>query len=110
MTTHSPILIRALLRHKDGKTLKFIIRNLYYLLTMNISALSTSQSDFKVSFDHSALISQKRLIEIVNEFFKRVMFDNPHLTANERRAKLEARIIFQKEVLRNLTDHAGPQH
>ncbi len=38
------------------------------------------------------------------------MFDNPHLTANERRAKYEARLIFQKEVLRNLTDHAGPHN
>jgi hypothetical protein len=56
------------------------------------------------------LANQKKLIDIVNEFFKRVMFDNPHLTANERRAKLEARVIFQKEVLRNLTDHAGPNH
>jgi hypothetical protein len=36
------------------------------------------------------------------------MFDNPHLTANEKKAKFEARSIFQKEILKNLCDHAGP--
>jgi hypothetical protein len=107
MATHSPILIRALLKHKEGKTMKFIIRNLYFLLTMQVTTASNLlPGEYTVNFD--GLLTQKKLIDIVNEFFKRVMFDNPHLTANERRAKLEARLIFQKEVLRNLTDHAGP--
>ena len=87
--------------------MKFIIRNLYFLLTMQVTTASNLlPGEYTVNFD--GLLTQKKLIDIVNEFFKRVMFDNPHLTANERRAKLEARLIFQKEVLRNLTDHAGP--
>jgi len=106
MATHSPILIRALLKHKEGKTLKFIIRNLYFLLTMQVSTIPNMPGEYTVNFD--GYLTQKKLIDIVNEFFKRVMLDNPHLTANERRAKFEARLIFQKEVLRNLTDHAGP--
>jgi len=106
MATHSPILIRALLKHKEGKTLKFIIRNLYFLLTMQVSTLPSILGEYTVNFD--GYLTQKKLIDIVNEFFKRIMFDNPHLTSNERRAKFEARLIFQKEVLRNLTDHAGP--
>ena len=36
MITHTPILVRSLLKHKDGKTFKFIIRNLYFLMTMTV--------------------------------------------------------------------------
>lgn len=40
--------------------------------------------------------------DIVVEFFKRVMPDNPHLTLQEKKIKLEARQLFLKEVLKNL--------
>jgi hypothetical protein len=66
--------------------------------------------EYTVWFDHQTFYgSNKRRIDTVNEFFKRVMLDNPHLTANEKKAKLEARNIFQKEILKNLCDHAGPK-
>ena len=35
-----------------------------------------------------------RRTEVVKEFFKRVMFDNPHLTVIEKKAKFDARIVF----------------
>jgi len=34
LITHTPILVRSMLKHKDGKTFKFIIRNLYFLMTL----------------------------------------------------------------------------
>lgn len=95
MSTHSPILIHSLLRHKEGKTFKFIIRNLYFLMTMVVdetikdsnkdkkaaNAASQEEREYTVWFDHMAFFGgNRKRIEIVNEFFKRVMFDNPHLT------------------------------
>ena len=42
---------------------------------------SQEEKEFTVWFDHMALFgSNKKRIDIINEFFKRVMFDNPHLT------------------------------
>jgi len=32
--THSPILVQSLLKHKEQKTYKFIIRNIYYLMVL----------------------------------------------------------------------------
>lgn len=43
-------------------------------------------------------------IETIVEFFKRVMLDNPHLTNQEKKLKLEARTIFIKEVVKNLQE------
>lgn len=65
-----------------------------------------SLREFTIKFDHSIDYSiNKKRMELINEFFKRVMFDNPHLTANERKAKAEARSIFQKETLKNLIEN-----
>lgn len=36
---HNPSLVGALLKHKDGKTLKFLIRNLYFLITVQAEKL-----------------------------------------------------------------------
>lgn len=121
MSTHSPILIHSLVRHKEGKTFKFIIRNLYFLMTMVVDETVKAENlnkqhqnpsvdkEFTVWFDHMALTgSNKKKIDIINEFFKRAMFDNPHLTHQERKAKHDARQIFQKEVLKNLCENAGP--
>jgi hypothetical protein len=48
MSTHSPILIHSLLRHKEGKTFKFIIRNLYFLMTMVVDdTIKESSKDKK---------------------------------------------------------------
>ena len=41
MITHSPILVRSLLKHKEGKTFKFIIRNLYFLLNLTVDEAET---------------------------------------------------------------------
>lgn len=65
---------------------------------------SIEKKELYLLFDHTSFTLGKRRVDVVNEFFKRVMFDNPHLTINERRAKSEARVIFQKEVLKNLCD------
>lgn len=32
LLTHTPILVSTLIKHKDGKTFKFLIRNIYFLL------------------------------------------------------------------------------
>lgn len=99
LITHQPILVRSILRHKDGKTFKFIIRNLYFLSAMAIVDSSVKGQlqtvgvkDYTIWFDHSNLTRYK--MDIAKEFFKRSMFDNPHLTSFERRAKMDARIIF----------------
>jgi hypothetical protein len=50
MSTHSPILIHSLLRHKEGKTFKFIIRNLYFLMTMVVDeTIKDSNKDKKAA-------------------------------------------------------------
>jgi hypothetical protein len=110
--THLPILVRSMLRHKEGRTFNFIIRNIYFLMTMTVNDVTgnapPAQKEYRIWFSNSMF--NKKRVETVNEFFKRAMFDNPHLTLNERRAKQDARIIFQKELLRNLTRNAGPSH
>lgn len=75
----------------------------------DLDKLPPGTREYKVWFDHSQFILNKKRLQTINEFFKRCMFDNPHLTLNERRAKQDARILFSKEVLKNLIDHAGPQ-
>lgn len=100
--------------HKKGKTFKYIIRNLYFFLALALDTHEPIPAEpnkkwYRIWFDHGTFYLNKKRIEIVNEFFKRTLFDNPHLTLNERRAKQDARIMFQQEVLKNLTDHVGPQ-
>ena len=107
LITHSPVLVRCLLRHKDGKTFKFLIRNLYFLMTMAVQE-ADAPKEYTCYFDHAELSKQR--VDIVREFFKRVMLDNPHLTASERRAKLDARVLFQKEVVRNLQEHQASSY
>lgn len=102
--TQSPLLVRSMLRHKDGKTFKYIVRNLYFLLTMNIDdqdieaapiGQKSTEPEYRVWFDlYSVQLMHRHKIEVVREFFKRSMLDNPHLTSFERRAKLDARILF----------------
>ena len=113
--THTPILVRSLLKHKEGKTLKFIFRNLFFLLALTVDnkKLKTtdlkSEYDFTLWFDNRLTNFSKRKIEFITEFFKRVMFDNPHLTHSEKKTKQEARQIFVKEVLKNLCEHHNSQ-
>lgn len=116
LITHNPILVKSVLKHKDAKTYQFLIRNLYFLMTMSVKEEPKKEgnqdqgvSEYRIWFDHDSSTLRKANLDSVNEFFKRTMFDNPHLTLNERRAKQDARIIFQKEILKNLTDHVGPQ-
>ena len=45
LITHTPILVRSLLKHKEGKTFNFIVRNLYYLVTMSINEAEKSTTD-----------------------------------------------------------------
>lgn len=91
--THTPILVKSLLKHKEGKTLKFIIRNLFFVLSLTVdnkklkTSDPTSEFDFTLWFDNRPTNFTKRKIEFITEFFKRVMFDNPHLTLNEKRVK-----------------------
>ena len=41
----------------------------------------SSSKEYTVWFDHQTFYgNNKKRIDIINEFFKRVMFDNPHLT------------------------------
>jgi hypothetical protein len=57
-------------------------------------SIKTAENKLYLLFDHTSFTLGKRRVDVINEFFKRVMFDNPHLTINERRAKSEARVIF----------------
>lgn len=101
LITHQAILVRSILKHKEGKTFKFLIRNLYFLMTMSVEE-SSAKKEYACYLEHGLLT--KYQVDIAKEFFKRVMLDNPHLTAGERRSKLDARVLFSREVLRNLQD------
>ncbi len=46
-----------------------------------VSDASLKEKEYTVWFDHMTFFGgNRKRIDIVNEFFKRVMFDNPHLT------------------------------
>ena len=47
--THTPILLQALMKHKDGKTYKFLIRNIYFLLSLNTKRVNKSDNDIPIS-------------------------------------------------------------
>ena len=107
--THNPMLVQSLLKHKDGKTFNFIIRNIYYLTTLTITAntdtsmlVDRETKSFKVWFD--GLKQDEAKSEVIVEFFRKVMLENPHLTLPEKKIKQEARTLFIKEVLKNLCD------
>ncbi len=55
--THTPILVQSLLKHKESKTFKFIIRNIYFLIAFDLKRLSLpdGNSDFEMIFYQFAL-------------------------------------------------------
>ena len=63
LMTHTPILVKSLLKHKDGKTFKFIIRNLFFLLTLFTDKKSSEEQLFCLSFDFRGLTQHKRRID-----------------------------------------------
>ncbi|CDW84627.1 ubiquitin hect domain family protein [Stylonychia lemnae] len=114
--THNPMLVQSLLKHKDGKTYRFIIRNIYYQNVIQIDQEKQALPGIEEMKDetgnqvqpkiyivtvHDSLNVNKKTSAIV-EFFKRVMLDNPHLTVQEKKLKLEARNIFVKEIIKNI--------
>ena len=71
-------------------------------LGMKEEAMDTDEPEVRLYFDQKKI--DKRWTDIITEFFKRILLDNPHLTISERKTKVEARQIFIKEVMRNLCD------
>ena len=69
-----------------------------------------SDFDFVLWFDARSTNITKRKVDSINEFFKRVMFENPHLILAEKKAKQEARSIFAKEIVKNMTDSNGSKY
>lgn len=99
LIAHNPMLLQCLLRHKEGKTFKFIVRNLYYLMTLEATR---AEAGLLLSFKDYNLT--KARVDQVADFFKTVLYENPSMTPFEKRLKQEAVAAFVREVARNLCD------
>ena len=105
-----PILLQSLIKHKEGKTFKFIVRNIFYISTLTIQPLSQpsdlfpdkSFPSFRVSFDESKLVKNK--VQVITDFLNVVMIEKTCNTFAEKKLKQEARLLFVKEVVRNLCE------
>jgi len=55
LISHQAILVRSILKHKEGKTFKFLIRDLYFLSTMSVEESTGETKEYACYIEHGLL-------------------------------------------------------
>ena len=99
----NPVFVGSVLKHKELKTFKYIIRNV-----LTLQHLTLTGKDKRIVYRETG----DQLDTGLHAFFKRMLLDT-HTTAKYKRLfRYEARKVFVREVTKNLTQaetysHAG---
>jgi hypothetical protein len=91
----NPLLVGSVLKHKEQKTFKYIIRNVISLKYLKIIG---KQKQIVFEEDHDELDLP------VNIFLRRMLLNTHLLTRSRKVYRQEARKVFVKEIVKNLTE------
>jgi len=103
MIAESPSLIGAVLKHKEGKTFRFLIRNIFFLFHLRSERALDDTYEVLFVRSRSNTLCQKQ-IQIITEFFRKMLLEKQFTQEGDKKHIAEARSIFIKESLKNLTD------
>lgn len=93
----NPVLIGSILKHKDQKTFKYIIRNIVALRHLRILG-----QDMQIVFYQ---YSEDELDRRITDFFRAILLDRHPFSVTEKIFRNEARRVFIKEITKNIVEH-----
>ena len=85
----------SVLKHRDQKTFKYIIRNIIALKGLKIVG-----KEKQIVFQEDADLDQK-----INTFFRRMLLNTHTISKSKKIYRVEAKKVFIKEITKNLVEY-----
>lgn len=95
----NPTMIGSVLKHKDQKTFKYIIRNVIALKHLKIVG-----KEMQIVFREA----DEELDHRITNFFRAMLLDRHPVSISEKVFRSEARRVFIKEITKNIIEHDQP--